>query len=215
MPLDDSSTFTLNMLLPKSSRSAETRQAHKKNLESWLNEEKKTMPFDKMKSSKTQLYLMSKDFLFLVAFQRKTTIVFATKKPTQNLEKLNEVSNRICAYINAIMPQEVKEVIVSSEFENTQEGQRDFAGKVIGDARIARVSEILKNPWKPLALVFEWNTNKRHNIAMCGQFRKEEGLFLSSTYKWENSLPLDVVITEKNEFLKLQEMVSNILAGEM
>jgi hypothetical protein len=215
MPSDNSTEFTLNILLPKSSGSAETRSVYKNKLQAWLTEEKKTMPFEKMASSKTQVSLMSKDFVFLANFQKKTLIVFGAKKPMQNIDKLNDVSNRICAYLNTIMPQEVKEAEVTSDFSNIQKGKVNFAKKIIGDARMAKVSEILKIPWNPMALAFQWKADMRENIAMCGKFRTEEGLFLMSHFKWENNLPLDAVIAEKKEFLKLQEMVSTILKEEI
>jgi len=213
--MSEEDLFTINLSFPRSPKATRTKNAYKEKIRSWLVEEKKSMPFEKMTSSKSQISLESRDFLLLIDFSKKITLVLGTRKPIQNLEKLNEISNKLFSYLNTIMPEEVKEVQVNTDIMITKRGETDFAKKVIGDIRIAKIGEIMKSPWNPLAVVFEWKTGMRHNLSMVGKFQSEVNLFLSSTFKWENNLPLDAIVIEKGEFLKFEEMINKITKEEL
>jgi hypothetical protein len=198
-------------------KAQKARTLYKDKLQAWLTDEKASMPFEKMKPSKSQIIILeSKDFLFTADFRKKTlTMVFGVTDPLQNIEKLNEVSNKIFSYLNTIMPQEVKEVKVNTDFIVGTKGEANFSKRVIGDARIAKIAEITKIPWNPEAIIFEWKEGDRESLAMVGNIRAMEMILFASSFKWENSLPLDAMLLEKREFLKFEEMIKKVWKEEL
>lgn len=208
--------FTVNLTFPKSTESRKARTLYQDKLQTWLEEEKASMSFEKMIPSKSQIRLESKDLIFSVDFSQKTMImILGTRNPLQNMEKLNEISNKIFSYLNTIISQEVKEIKVSVDFIVNKKGEIDFSKKVIGDARIARIAEIMKISWNPTAIVFDWKEGIRDNYAMVGKIKSREFFYFTSNFKWQNGLLIDAMLVEKNELLKFEEMVKKVWKEEL
>jgi len=211
MSSEDFNIFTLRINFPKTPKKKTKRKLYKEKLESWIKQEKNTMPFEKVKFSKTRIQLISDEFLFFADFGKPIQIILATRQPEKNLEKLNEIGNKIFSYLNTIMPQVVVEVEFESEYTIEEKKKRNLAKKVIGDSRIARISEIMKFPWNPIGLLFTWKTNSRQNLVMCASADKRNMIFWSSSSSWKNNIPLDAILKEKEEFLKFKDVISKLM----
>jgi len=211
MSSEDFSIFTLRIRFPKTPKKKTERKLYKDKLESWIKQEKNTMPFKKEEISKTHIRLVNDEFLFFADFGKPIQIILATKRPEKNWEKLNEIGNKIFSYLNTIMPQVVTEVRFESEYTTEEKKEKNLAKKIIGDSRIARISEIIKFPWNPLGLIFTWKTNSRRNLALCASIDKGNMLFFGSSSNWKNNIPLDAILKEKEEFLKFKDIINKLM----
>lgn len=206
--------FMIKLKFPNMQKSQENL-AYLGKFKSWIQEEMKSMPFKKMKSTKHQITLQSKDFLLVLLSEKQMELVLAAKKPRENLNQLNDLSNKIFSYLNTTVPEGTKKVDVGTDLYLIEKGESNFAKKVIGDSRIAKICEITKSQWNPFGILYEWKTESRTYIAMIGGYGSENTLALSSAFTWQNGLPLDAIIVEKEELFKFEESVGKIMKGEL
>lgn len=214
MPSPTDQYFTINLKFPNMPKSQENL-AYLDKFNSWIQEEMKSMPIKKIKFKRQQIILQSKDFFIGLHFEKQMELVLSAKKPRENLDQLNTICNKIFSYLNTTVPEGTKKVDVGTDLFLTEKGESDFAKKVIGDSRIAKISEIIKSQWSPFGILYEWKIGDRTHIAMVGSYGSVHTIALSSAFKWENGLPLDAITVEKEELLKFEESVEKIMKGEL
>lgn len=206
--------LSLAISFPKASKKAKDKEILFHKLLSILEENKESLPVEvKSKKRARSIVLDSEDFMFTISFGKRgstTRIRVLMNNPEKNMELANEVGNKVFNYMNAILGGGALEPSVSSHKTIAYPKKiANLATKIIGEGRLAEISEEVKQTLSAGGVYFEYKVGEREfSFATVSNERYADVLFSSITYK--TKVPFDLLQTEYDELTNPMEIMKKL-----
>lgn len=185
-------------------------------LENWFVDQKQkgTLPFDRQEYESNEIHLESDTFLFYANFGKVMRVITGVQNPETNLEKLNEVANKIFSYFNTIMPDKYKKSNFVTQFTLYEDEGKAITKTVVVDSQIARISELIKAQVKPIGFMFEWKDGERNLTAVEAYVTKNAVLTVTARNSLKGDIPMDCILHEKEILLKCKKVIKQMTKRE-
>lgn len=211
--------LVLEISFPKAPKKAKDKTVLFDKFLSLVKEIKESLPVEVKSYKRTRhVVLDSEEFRFDVVFGKRGSIVrtnAVVHTPEKNLDTANEVGNKVINYLNIILGEGATGSLVRCN-KTTLYPQKtvNLGRKIIGEGKIAKINEKVKQTLSPAGIAFEYKANDREFTF--ATFANERGadLFLSRiTYKGE--MPFDLLRKEHNELGEPARVVKKLIEEEL
>jgi hypothetical protein len=198
--------------MPRKTKSSSFLQAYFKFEELEKQQEKKTI-FDqlcqmaeksqssfpvriKLIKRKDSITFDSDNFVLSVYVRESVTLRITANKPVDNLDVVNKVTSSLINFLNTILGSAAKNSRVSLAKTTKIENDNNFARRIVGIDRLAKINEIAQETLNPKSIMLEYE--KQGHSFTIGYFFSEElkEVFISSLKDYEDNLPFDILEKE-------------------
>jgi len=201
---------------PKSPKKAKDQAVLFNKFLSLIEESEESLPIKvKPKKRRRQAVLDSDEFMFAVSFRKPLLIKILVNDPEKNIAIVNEVGNKVLNYMNTILGEEATnaKIILSKTIVYPQK-TINLCKKMIGDQRLAKITEEVKQPMNVMGIVLGYELNgKKLRFANIANDRNIEVLRCISTYK--GKIPFNVLRKQYDELANLEEIVKKLTEMEL
>lgn len=219
MTMENGDTESIEIFLDfvKAPKEAKERQKFYDKINSLLDENIKEFNNFKInkKKRRKEIILSKDDYSFFVSFYDKTTLKFRVSEPDKNFKLANVFVNKIVNFLNIILGEYSKEAKLRCiKMDIIKTKQHNLAQKIIGNIRIAKINEEIKQTIKPVACTFEISKNDREFYF--SHFSQGANLHvIMSSYDYNDILPFDFFLIEYDEINKISKLLDEIIELEM
>lgn len=206
----------IEIRFPKAPKKAKDREVLFNKFLSLIEESKESLPV-RVKSNKRrrQIILDSDEFMFTISFRKILSTKILVNHPEENIDTVNEVGNKVINYMNTILGDKATN---SSVFFSKRifrpEKIINLCKKLIGEPRLAKINEEVKQPLNPIGVYFEYELKgKELGFMTFSNERSAEAIFCKSTYK--DKIPFNLLRKEYNELASPTEIIKKLLEMEL
>jgi len=203
----------LHISFPKAPKEREKREALFNKFLSLIEENKESLHVEiKSDKRKRDVILDSDEFMFVISFGKKIPLAHVfVHEPEKNLDTANEFGNKFINYLNTILGEYAIESHVDSH-KTISYPKIDLSRKIIGEMRIAKINEKVKQTLSPVSVLFEYKINNRE-FAFATTSTEQSVLLSRIIYK--DKLPFDLLQIECNELENPANIIKKLIEEEL
>lgn len=209
------SIFNLEVNFPQSPKKAVDRRTLLKKMRSLIEKERELLPFEGIKFEKNLIAMISKKFYITISSEKPMSVKIVITRPDKNMQKGNDLGNKVLNYVNTILGDFGKGAKVSSAEIFPLVEKVNLARKIIEERKIAKLNELTKKTINPTGLVFNYSADGRDNILMTFHFEKVSVISALSRYTYKSALPWDLLLIEHNELVNSTKIIDKLAEMEM
>ena len=184
---------------------------------SLVEENLESFPFQtSFNKKRRQVVFNAENFLIIVIFSKLPTTTIMVNEPHENISVANEASNKIINYLNTVLGEIANDVGVRCMLDSVIEEKKtvNLADKLIGERRIAKINELLKQTLKPLVIGFQFKEDERTNAIMSmSNGTTAQGVFTTAVYK--GKLPFNLLEKEIKALDNPAEIIKKLTEMEL
>ena len=204
------------ILFPKAPRKGKDRKVLFNKFLSLVEESKESLLVEvKTNKRRKQVVLDSDEFMFLISFRKILSTKILVNDPEKNITTVNEVGNKVINYMNTILGDKATNSRVRCSKTTTHYRKTvNVCKKLLGEARLAKLSEAVEQPLKPIGIFMGYELKGRDiSFATATNKRSGEILFCSSTYK--DQIPFNFLRQEYDGLNHPAEIVKKLSELEL
>lgn len=135
--------------------------------------------------------------------------------PEKNIDSANEVGNKVINYMNTLLGEGATETrIFTYKTILYPEKITNLAAKIIGERRITKINEEVKQILSPIGIFFEYRINDR-DFAFTGISNEGGAELLLSRITYKGKMPFDLLRKEHDELAKPADVLKKMNEMEL
>jgi hypothetical protein len=148
---------------PRAKKTPKTAEALFKKLVNLLHEEKRSLHVKLQPDAEARRIVLDSDqFNFAISVMKTPSMRILVNNPRKTIKLVNDVGNKLLSYLSTLLGEGAKGSKVMSMVTVIRPGMgTGITRKVLGDARIARLSEIAGQKLNPMGIGLEYESRDR------------------------------------------------------
>jgi hypothetical protein len=212
----DEEENTLNTFVQFQEITESDRDAKYDKFVSLIEENKSAFPLKIIiKRGKKQVVFDSKQFAFNITFGKKVLMSIMIHNLDKNKTTANEVGSKITNYLNAILGEKAVRVRVGCVLlTSVPKKGVNMAERILGEGRIAKVSELTGHTLKPNSIGFEFKKGER-DFMFSTYANHTYAQIVGSNILYKDKIPFDFLEKEINELNNPISIIKRLTEGEL
>lgn len=211
--------LVVEISFPKAPKKAKDKQTLFTKFLSLIEESKESLPIEvEFQKRRRSIILDSDEFMFNIYFGKKGATIrmrVTVHDPEKNIDIANEVGNKVVNYMNTILGKGATETRVFSHQTTLYSNKiANLSKKIIGEGRITKINEEVKQILGPIGVFFEYKMNDRDfAFGILSDEKGAETLLSRITYK--DKMPFDLIRIEHDELGNPASVIKRLTEMEL
>ena len=211
----EETVYTCDLLFPKILTRKERDSAFSKFL-SFVEENKEVLSVrTSSRKRRKQIILDSESFFLAISFGKKLSISVLVNDPNKNKADANEIVNKISSYINTILSEKVEGAIARSLLRVRSGKAVNLAKKLIGESKVAKISDFLQETIQPISIAFEYAIEEKKFYLSYSTHKKSTSWLMGSHTVYKNRLPFNLIEKDIDELDHSTQMMKKLVKMEL
>ncbi len=208
-------SFIITLPLTKKTKAKERRELLRK-MKSLVERDKESLFIKSVKSDARaySLSLKSEEFECFVWFAEPIRIDISVNKMQKNLNRVNNLANKIVNYLRTIMGKLLGNGRVMAVQTGTSDFAVNIAKKFVDESRLVRINELTKRTLEPLGICFRYESNKHENVVTTLQGEDHGMQLVMTTCEEPEIMPWDFIMEEYNNLKESLDIIGKLAQKE-
>jgi hypothetical protein len=208
-------TWTCSITFPKTLKKEEASEVFDKFI-SLVQENKATFPPKlTFKKTKRRIVFDSENFTCAVSFGKQMEARVILNNPYENRKMANEIGSKIVNYLNTVLGEKATGArVFCTLLKVIEKGANNIPEKLLGDARIARINEVVGRALRCETIGFNFKIDEKEYMFAIF-FREISSELLGSEMVYKDKLPFDLLETEIEGFHNPEKLIKELKEKEL
>lgn len=168
-----------------------------------------------LKKAKNKVILDSDDFMFIIELKGQLTTRIMINEPDKNIMIVNKVSNSIINFLNTVLEEQAKGAHIIFTKIMFSDKPINYAAKIIGTTRLAKVNEVAKETVTPFVIGLEYEKEKRRLVISSSFSKKSSQNVFAAQMDCDDKLPFDLLQNENERLNDPINLLKKIADAEL